>query len=93
MSTKPKRIRSGAISASIFRNTFQVEGEERVSSNIRLERSYKDKNENWQTQHIDLPARQLNRALVVLEEAQSQVFLDEEKPVTRRRRRDEDRDR
>jgi len=58
-----KKFRAGAISATIWLNKTERDGKEVEYTTISFERSYKDKNDEWQTtSHLrinDLPKAQL----------------------------------
>jgi hypothetical protein len=70
-----KKFRAGAITATIWKNTSQNgDGE---YSTISFERSYKDKNDNWQTTN-SLRVNDLPKAKLVLNKAYEYLVLNKE---------------
>lgn len=80
--TKPeKQFRSGAITASIWKNTAEVNGKETEFKTIAVNRSYKDKDDKWQNTNSfrisDLPKVQL-----VCQKAYEYLMLNNENDET-----------
>ena len=70
-----KKFRAGAVTATIWKNTSQNgDGE---YSTISFERSYKDKNDNWQTTN-SLRVNDLPKAKLVLDKAYEYLVLNKE---------------
>ena len=65
-----KKIRAGAISATIWNNA----NEKGTYSTVQLEKSYKDKDNNWKTTR-SFAAGDLPKALLVLEKAYEHIML------------------
>lgn len=74
-----KKFRAGAISATVWQNKGQnKDGEEVEFRTTSIERSYKDKEGNWQTTN-SLRINDLPRAVVVLQKAyEFLVFKEQE---------------
>lgn len=67
--TKPeKKIRAGAISATIWKNNLQKDGKAFEYRSVSFERSYKDKSGQWKTTN-SLKPQDLPKAIAVLNEA------------------------
>ncbi len=49
MGEKIKEFKAGAISATIWENTNKVKGKDVTFQTVAISRSYKDKEEKWQT--------------------------------------------
>jgi hypothetical protein len=49
MANRPeKKIRCGGVEAAIWQNTTQMNGQDRQTYSIQIQRTYKDKDGNWQ---------------------------------------------
>jgi len=70
-----KKFRAGAITATIWKNTSQ-NGDAEYNT-ISFERSYKDKNDNWQTTN-SLRVNDLPKAKLVLDKAYQYLVLNKE---------------
>jgi len=68
-----KKIRAGGVSATIWSNT----GDNGTFSTIQLDRSYKDKEDNWKTTN-SFKASDIPKAMLVLEKAYEHVMLKEQ---------------
>jgi hypothetical protein len=76
-----KKFRAGAISATVWSNHGQSKsGEENTYNTISLERSYKDKNDKWQTTG-SLRLHDLPKAALLLDKAYEYLVL-QNKEVT-----------
>ena len=73
-----KKVRSGSITATIWENEVNVEGKKELQKvyNVNIERSYKDKEDNWKTTNQfrqgDLP-----RLILVAQKAYEILSLSE----------------
>ena len=73
-----KKIRAGAVSATVWRNQGQTKtGEPTEYNTISIERSYKDKEGNWQSTN-SLRKNDLPKAVVVLQKAYEHLVLNKE---------------
>lgn len=71
------KIRSGAISATIWLNEQDTPNGPVSYKTVTFERSYKDKNGNWQSTN-KLRANDIPRAVLVLNKAYEHLALGEE---------------
>jgi hypothetical protein len=69
-----KKFRSGAIAATIWANSAVRDGKAVTYRTISLQRSYKDKNDEWQNTD-SLRTSDLPRAILVLQKAYEYVAL------------------
>jgi len=72
-----KKFRAGAISATVWLNKGQRNGEETSFRTIAIERGYKDKEDNWKSTN-SLRINDLPRARVVLQKAYEYLVLNEQ---------------
>ena len=75
---KPKeKFKAGRISAAIFEKEMKKNDGSGTftKTNVNLQRSYKDKEENWQNQNISLDVNDIPRAILCLEEAHRSLLL------------------
>jgi hypothetical protein len=72
-----KKIRAGAICATIWKNEQQKDGKEYSFHSISLERSYKDKDGNWK-HTASFRVADLPKAALVLNKAYEYLALGEE---------------
>jgi hypothetical protein len=72
-----KKIRSGAISATIWLNEQETPNGVVTYKTVSFERSYKDKNGQWQTTNR-LRSADIPRAVLVLNEAYKHLALGDE---------------
>ena len=72
-----KKFRAGAISATVWNNTVEKEGETFDFKTVSFERNYKDKNEEWQTTST-LRLNDIPRAVLVLNKAYEYLTLKEQ---------------
>ena len=79
MTNAPKfKVRSGAISATVWENTHKYkDGNEYKNVSVDLQRSYKDKEGNWQNTN-SMRQRDLAQAILVMQEVQKRLFLSED---------------
>ncbi len=70
-----KKFRAGAITATVWKNTSN-NGESEYNT-ISFERSYKDKNDEWQTTN-SLRINDLPKAKLVLDKAYQYLVLNKE---------------
>lgn len=80
---KPEHtIRSGAITATIWKNTGTKDKKEYTYYSVNLERSYKDKEDEWQKTG-SLRSQDLPKAILVLQKAYEYLNLKrEEEEIT-----------
>ncbi|MBR9690320.1 hypothetical protein GOV08_01410 [Candidatus Woesearchaeota archaeon] len=71
-----KKFRAGAISATLWKNHGVRDGETTEYTTVSFERSYKDKEGNWQTTN-SLRINDLPKAAVVLQKAYEELILRE----------------
>jgi hypothetical protein len=69
-----KKFRSGAVAATIWSNSSVKDGKAVSYRTISLQRSYKDKNDEWQSTE-SLRASDLPRAILVLQKAYEYIAL------------------
>ena len=74
--TPEKKFRAGAICATVWKNHEVKDGQISEYQTVTFERSYKDKEGNWQTTN-SLRINDLPRAAVVLQEAYKEIVLRE----------------
>jgi len=72
-----KKYRAGAIQATIWSNTKEVDGKQTHYLTVSFERSYLDKNKQWQTTN-SLRTSDLPKAILVLSKAYEYVTLNSE---------------
>ncbi len=74
--TKPeKKIRAGAISATIWKNSKQKDGKNFEYRSVSFERSYKDKSGQWKTTN-SLSMQDLPKAIAVIDEAYKYLIFN-----------------
>jgi len=71
------KFRAGAITATVWQNQGQKDGEPTQYSTISIERSYKDKNDAWQSTN-SLRINDLPRAELVLKKAYEYLVLNQQ---------------
>ena len=74
--TPEKKFRAGAISATVWKNHGVKDGEIQDYLTVTFERSYKDKEGNWQSTN-SLRLNDLPKATVVLQKAYEEMVLRE----------------
>jgi hypothetical protein len=74
--TPEKKFRAGAISATVWKNHGVKDGQISEYQTVTFERSYKDKEGNWQTT-TTLRINDLPKAAVVLQKAYEELVLRE----------------
>ena len=72
-----KKFRAGAISATIWLNQGQKDGNSVEYKTISIERNYTDKDGNWQSTN-SLRVNDLPKASVVLQKAYEHIVLKEQ---------------
>ncbi len=77
MNTPKKTFRAGAISATIWNNTADKNGETVEYSTVTFERSYKDDSGDWKTTN-SLRVNDLPKASLVLQKAYEHLALAEQ---------------
>lgn len=75
-SVPEKKIRAGAISATVWRNHTIKDGMPTEYTTVSFERSYKDKQGNWQTTN-SMRINDLPKATIVLQKAYEDLLLRE----------------
>ena len=77
---KPEmRYRIGGISATIFRNVGKTkDGKEFDFATISLQRGYKDKNDEWKNESINLRSSDIDKVRLVLDAANTHINLKTE---------------
>ena len=71
------KFRAGAVCATVWANKGQRDGTETSYSTVSIERSYKDKNDAWQTTN-SLRLNDLPRAALVLTKAYEYLVLNQQ---------------
>jgi hypothetical protein len=71
------KFRSGAIAATIWSNETMRDGKKVEYKSVSFERSYKDKNDTWQTTN-SLRTTDLPKAILVLSKAYEYLALNAE---------------
>lgn len=71
------KFRAGAVSATVWQNTGQKDGELTKFNTISIERSYKDKSDKWQSTST-LRINDLPRAALVLTKAYEYLVLNQQ---------------
>jgi hypothetical protein len=69
------KYRSGAINATIWANETVKDGKKVVYKSVSFERSYKDKNDEWQTTN-SLRTQDIPKAILVLTKAYEHLALN-----------------
>lgn len=73
-----KKFRAGLITATVWRNVGKnPEGDKVEFKSVSLEKSYKDKEGNWQKTN-SLNVNDLHKVILVLQEAQKYMLLKQE---------------
>jgi hypothetical protein len=72
------KFRAGALTATVWQNQGQKDGEVTSYATVSLERSYKDKNNEWQTTN-SMRINDLPRAALVLTKAYEYLVLNQPK--------------
>ncbi len=70
-----KKFSTGAISATVWKNTKQKDGKSFETRSVSLQRRYTDKSGQWQTSN-SLRMNDLPKATLVLEEAYKFIVLN-----------------
>jgi hypothetical protein len=63
-----KRFKAGNVTATIWGNTIKVDGEDRKTHNVTIDKRYMDKNKEWQNTG-SLNVNDLPRAILALQKA------------------------
>jgi hypothetical protein len=71
------KFRAGAIAATIWSNESTRDGKKVVYHSVSFERSYKDKNDQWQTTN-NLRTQDIPKAILVLSKAYEHLALNAE---------------
>ena len=71
-----KKFSAGAISASVWKNSREVNGEAKDIRSVQFQKSYKDSEGNWQKTN-SLDVRDLPKAMIVLGKAFEYLSLKE----------------
>jgi hypothetical protein len=74
-----KKFRAGAIAATIWTNHKEVDGKQTEYQTVSFERSYRNKNNEWQTTN-SLRIGDLPKAVLVLSKAYEYLALNNEAP-------------
>jgi len=77
MALPEKKFRVGSVTATIWKNTNKVDGKEVSFYTVALERSYKDKEDNWKTTN-SLRSSDLPKAILVASKAYEFLELKDE---------------
>ena len=70
------KFRAGAVSATVWQNSGQQNGEIKTFNTISMERSYKDKNDEWQNT-TSMRINDLPKAALVLTKAYEYLVLNQ----------------
>jgi hypothetical protein len=71
------KFRAGAVTATVWQNTGMKDGEATSYNTISIERSYKDKNDAWQSTN-SMRINDLPRAALVLKKAYEYLVLNQQ---------------
>jgi len=71
------KFRAGAVTATVWQNTGVRDGEPTQFNTISLERSYKDKNDAWQSTN-SMRINDLPKASLVLDKAYEYLVLNQQ---------------
>jgi hypothetical protein len=63
-----KKFRAGNVTATVWKNTIKVDGKDRITHNVNVEKSYVDKDKAWQKTN-SLNVNDLPRAILALQKA------------------------
>ena len=74
--TPEKKFSAGAVSASVWANAREVDGQSKEIMSVQFQKRYKDPEGNWKTTN-SLNERDLPKALVVLGKAFEYLSLKE----------------
>lgn len=77
MAQPEKRFKAGACTASIFANEVQTADGIRTVRNVVLQRTFKDKDGNWQSTS-SFSATDVPKAMLVMQRAFEHLVLDSE---------------
>ena len=69
-----KRFTAGAVTATVWKNERSFEGKETEFLSVSLQRSYKDKEDNWQHTN-NLRVNDLPKAVLVLQKAYEYILM------------------
>ena len=72
-----KTFRAGLVSATIWANEAEVDGKKKQFKTVNFERSYKNKDEEWQKTN-SLNIADLPRAITVLQKAYEYLAVKED---------------
>jgi len=78
--TPEQKFRAGSITATVWKNEIVKDGENASFNSITLERSYKDKDGNWQTTH-SFRTNDLPRLSMVAQKAFEYVAMGTNQPT------------
>jgi len=74
------KFRAGAVSATVWQNTGQKDGEETKYNTISIERNYKDKKDEWQSTN-SMRINDLPKASLVLKKAYEYLVLNQSQDI------------
>ena len=69
-----KKIKAGGISIAIWENQSQFNGQEAIFKTVSLQRTYKDKQDQWQ-HTSSLRVSDIPKAILVLQKAYEELIL------------------
>lgn len=69
------KFKAGGITATLWNNTTQKDGRSITYTNIKLERHYKDNNDQWQSTN-SLKEDDIPKAVLVLQKAYEKLKLE-----------------
>lgn len=73
------KVRSGNISASIFKNSVEKDKKKFEFFTIALQRSYKKEDSpDWINEHINLRKNDLHKLLIVLDKVSDELFVNKD---------------
>ena len=79
MGNQPKqKFRAGSVSATIWENEVKVKGETKTFFTTGIERSYKDKDDKWQSTNT-MRVNDLPKVLLVINQAYKFLVMDNKK--------------
>jgi len=77
MAKPEKKFQAGGVSASVFRNERKVDGKTVVSYSVIIDRTYRDRGENWQRTN-SYKMNDLHKLIVVAQKAFEYITLKDD---------------
>lgn len=76
MAKPTKKYKAGGIQVSVFENSVEKDGRKMVFKTLAIQRSYKDKNNEWVNETINLNSRDCPKLLIAVGQAFKDIILD-----------------